>query len=360
MNKHKTKRITLLACTAAITVISAWIAVPTVAITPAGGETAIPLGQPVTISSSPLAAIGKVSVYADDKPLAVEYNLETGDLTRDFDLKPGQTVRIETKIASAIGITREFVSSFTTVEPVIVADVSVNGERLDPGRKIPPQPNFAFSFNKPVSQAAVTLNGNTIDLQIDRSDPTRAFLPPTVSLKQGAFHLFKLLVTAEDSSTLADSPEIRALVVKPLTFYGRSHYENGQLQIELDASVPFRDVEAVKAATSTTIPGASMAVEKQKIIITAAGSDPAAAYNIRIERAEGADGCFLEGPLNLTLGYQAGAAQIVADSTGSGYRGYVYNSGDSGSQAAGSTGGGASTDSGPPPGWPPCCPWPPQ
>ena len=342
---------------AAAAAICFWLAIPTATISPAQGDAAIPLGQPISISSSPLASIGKVAVYADDQPLALEYNLGTGDLSRDFGLKPGQSVRVEAKVASVIGVTREFVSTFTTVEPVLVADVSVDGRRLAPGQKIAPQSTLVFSFNKPLSEASVSLDGGeAIDLQIDPENPARATLAPMVSFKQGATPLLKVMATAVDSATL-DSGELRAGVVKPLSFYGKADTSDGQTQIELDATTAFADLAAVRSALETTLPDPEITVENQKIMITCPALDTSSEYSIRITRAEGADGSFLEAPLAMTISFKADPSQATSTGTG-GYRGYVYTSGSSSGSAAGASGGAA--ESGPPPGWPSCCPWPPQ
>jgi len=358
MKKKAKKSILIFSVASVALVVCVWLAVPTVYISPGDAQAAVPLGQPVSINSSPFAAIGKVAVYADDKPLALEYNLGSGDLTRDFDLKPGQSVRVEAKISSPIGLTREFSSTFTTVEPVMVADVSVNGARLEPGQKIPPQPTLTFSFNKPLDQASVSLDGSdAIELQIDPDDPTVAILPPTVSFRQGATHLLKVMATAVDSATL-ESREVRATVVRPISLYGNVSAADGQVRIELDSTTAFASPEAVKAALETTLPNPEIAVENQKIIITCASLDPDSEYTIRLSKADGADGSFLESPLTMNMSFRSDPS--ATSSTGSsGYRGYVYTtSGSSSGSASGS--GGTPADSGPPPGWPACCPWPPQ
>lgn len=352
------KLITIISVASVALLVCLWLAVPTVAISPGDSLSGIPLNQSVSISSSAFATIGKIAVYADGQPLALEYNLDSGDLTRDFDLKPGQTIRVEAKISSPIGLTREFTSTFTTVEPVIVADISVNGSRLQPGQKIPPQPTLTFSFNKPLNQAAISLDGSeAIDLQINPENPTVATLPPTVSFKQGATHLLKIMGTAVDSATL-EPREVRAVVVKPVSLYGNVSGTDGQVKVELDSSIAFANPEAVKAALETTLPNPNVAVEKQKIIITCASLDPNSDYTIRLMGAEGIDGSFLEAPLTMSIKFQTDPSS-VATTESSGYRGYVYTTSGSGSGSAPATGG-TSADSGPPPGWPPCCPWPPQ
>ena len=334
-----------------------WLAVPTASITPSDSQTGIALGQPVTISSSALASIGKVAVYADDKPLALEYNLDGGDLSRDFDLKPGQQVRVEAKISSIIGITREFTSSFTTVSPVEVESMTVDGARFTPGSGIPPQAALAFSFNKPLTQASVSVDGgDPIDLQIDPANPERATFPPTISLKQGASHLFAVSATAADSATL-ETREIRASVVKPLSLYGKVEDNGGPVTVELDSNTAFTDVNAVKAALETDLPDPGISVENQKIVITCSGLDRSGSYTIKLNRANGVNGSFLESPLSMTLSFKANPAASSATG-GTSYRGYVYTSG--GSTGGSSTSSGDAGGSGPPPGWPPCCPWPPQ
>jgi len=353
--REQRKKTTAIAAAAALVFLGAlWLTIPTVSISPATGQSNIQLGQPVTINSSPLASIGKVAVYADDRMMAAEYNLGTGDLERDFGLKAGQNIRIEAKVASVIGVTREFSSTFTTVEPVIVDNLSVNGERLKPGQKIPPQSTLVFSFNKPLTQAAVSLDGGeAIELQIDPEHPEVATLQPLVSFKQGATILLKVMATATDSATL-ESKELRTGIVKPLSLYGKVETADGQTRIELDASAPFTDPAAVRAALETTLPDPVISVEQQKILITCSSLDLSSEYSIRLARADGADGSFLEAPLSMSVSFKADPSQ-AATSGGSSYRGYVYTESSSSSSS-----GGGSADSGPPPGWPPCCPWPPQ
>ncbi|MFA5802666.1 MAG: hypothetical protein WC911_09370 [Thermoleophilia bacterium] len=341
-----------------IIAIAFWLAIPTASISPGNESLEIPLGNPLQISSSALATIGKVMVTVDDKPLLMEYNLESGDIYRDLELKPGQEVRIETKVASAIGVTREFVSTFKTVSPIVVDTIEVNGSRLSPGEKIPPQAELVFSFNKPVNKASVTMDGSeAVELQVDQSNPSRATLPPVVSMKQGVVHVFRVLAEGAGSGAETESGEIRTMVVKPLTLYGKAKpNEAGGVDIELDSSVAFRDPEAVKAVIGTTIPDAVISVEKQKIVITSSSLASSESYTIAVGRAEGVDGSFLEGPLVLTLEYKAGETQVTQSDASSGYSysGYNYSGGASGSS------GGGGADSGPPPGWPPCCPWPPR
>ena len=164
------------------------------------------------------------------------------------------------------------------------------------------------------------------------------------------------MATAIDSATL-ESREVRATVVKPLTVYGSVSTADGQTRIELDSTTAFANPEAVRAALETTLPNPEITIEKQKIIISCTGLDPEIDYTIKLGRADGDDGSFLESPLTMTVGFRSDPS--AASSAGSsGYRGYVYTSG--GSSGSGSDPGGASTGSGPPPGWPACCPWPPQ
>ncbi|MFA5809240.1 MAG: hypothetical protein WC935_02720, partial [Thermoleophilia bacterium] len=267
MKKSNIRKSAVIAIAAIVIIaIASWLAIPTASISPGNESTEITPGDPLMINSSALATIGKVLVTVDGKPLLMEYNLETGDITRELELKPGQEVRVETKVASAIGVTREFVSTYKTVEPVVVDTIDVNGSRLSAGEKIPPQATLTFSFNRPVSKASVTLDGSDVlELQVDQSDPSRASLPPFVSLKQGVLHTFRVLAEPAGTGIETESGEIRTMVVKPLTLYGKAQPGSaGGVSIELDASVAFRDPEAVKAVIGTNLPDAAISVEKQK------------------------------------------------------------------------------------------------
>lgn len=361
MSKERKKRFIVVSGLAVLGIaVAAWLFVPTAAILPGETSGAVALGSPVEIHASSLGQIAKVAVYADGQLLGMEYNLGTGDLTRDFDLKPGQEVRVEAMVTSPLGITREFTSSFNTVAPVRIESMSVDGAQYSPGQRIPPQSTLTFDFNKPVTEAALSFDGgDKLELTIDPDDPTRASLPPTVSFKQGATHLLEISATASDSATLA-SQKVRANIVKPFSLYGKVEDSSGQVRVELDATAPFADAEAVKAALSTTLPGATVTVEAQKIIITCPSLDHANEYSINLARAEGADGSFLEAPLTLAVSFKAEPGGATYSEGG--YRGYVYTPGTSGgsSTAGGGASGGGGSAGGPPPGWPSCCPWPPQ
>ena len=357
MQDGKKLRITGIAAAATIAAITClWLAIPTAAITPSDSQSSVPLGLPVSVSSSMLASIGKVAIYADGKPLALEYNLESGDISRDLELKPGQQIRIEAKVSSIIGITREFDSSFTTVSPVEIEAMTVDGANYDPGASIPPQAALAFTFNKTLARASVAVDGSDpIDLQINPENPQVATFPPTVTLKQGSSHVFTVAAAADDTSTL-EGKDIRASVVKPLSLYGTVDDKGGPVTIELDSNTAFANTRAVRTALETDLPGASISVERQKIVITCPSLNRGSDYSIKLTSANGANGSFLEAPLAMTVSFRADPSSTAATG-GTSYRGYVYTSGSSGSSSGGS---GGSADSGPPPGWPPCCPWPPQ
>lgn len=335
-----------------------YMAIPTVEITPGQNDVGVALGSSIAIESSPLAKIGKVAVYADDQLLAMEYNLGSGSLSRDFGLEPGRQVRVETKVASFIGLTREFSATFTTVAPLKVESMSVDGERYSPGDKIPPGAALSFSFSKPVAQAAVSLNGSDpIGLEINPDDPATATLTPVDTLKQGESHLLKITSTATDSTVL-DPKEIRVNVVAPLSLYGWVDDSGDVVKIELAANTRFADPAAVEAALETTLPQAETSVEPQKIIISCPGLDRAAEYSIKLNNAAGADGSVLDVPLDMTLSFRSDQGPMTVTGT-SGYRNY--------SNTSGGTSGGSSIPSapgiggsGPPPGWPDCCPWPPE
>lgn len=340
--------------------LALFILIPTTGIEPADGHGRLPLDSALKISPSPFSRLGKVSVTVNGSPVILEYNLGSGEFARELELGPGEEVRIEAKVTSPIGLTRDFTSTFTTVEPVLLEAVTVDGARLVPGQKIPPQPTLTFAFNKPVNRASVALDGGgAIELHINSDDSRTATLPPTVSLRQGEAHVFSVAAIAEDSATLPGPQEVRAMVVKPLTFYGTAETApDGGVRVELSASAAFRDPEAVREALTTTLPGAAVTVARQKIVIAAGGLDASGNYTINLGRAEGADGSFLETPLTMTLSFRTEPSSS-APAGGSTYRGYVYTTSGSASGSSPAAGG-APVDSGPPPGWPSCCPWPPQ
>lgn len=335
-----------------------YLGIPTADIAPADSQAQMATDQILRIDSSPLAAISMIAVYVDDQQALLEYNLGSGSLVRDLGLKPGQEVRVEATITSIIGVHRQYSSSFTTVEPLVVSEVLLDGSRVSPGDRIPPQPNLVFAFNRPVAEASVTLdNGESYPLEIDSDNPLQAHLQPMNFLKQGSPCVFRVTATGTDNSAIEEPQQIRAMVVKPLNLYGRAEAgDGGEVKIELDANVPFADVEAVRQALSTSIPDASVTVEPQKILITASDLSGGDEYTVTINNAEGANGSLLEGPLTLTLTYSAGQAGMTGSTGSYVYRGYSYTS----EEAASRQNPAGSLPSGPPPGWPSCCPWPPR
>lgn len=355
---NRRRRVITLAGMIAGLAVLVYLAAPRAAITPADSQSQVITGQTLRIDSSPLSTISMLAVYVDGQQQVLEYNLGSGELERDLDLKPGQEVRVDTTISSVIGVHRQLTSTFTTIDPLFVSDLLVDGSPIRPGGRIPPQEELVFAFNKPVSEASVTLDsGETYALEIDAADPTLGHLQPMSFRKQGAACIFRVTATGTDSSAIDTPQEIRTMVVNPLNLYGRSEAADGDaVTVELTANVPFADIEEVRQALSTSIPDASIIVEPRKILITATGLQSDSDYTITINNARGDDGSILEGPLFLTLAYSAGHATMTGSTSSYIYRGYSYSSEEVVTQQPS----GGPADSGPPPGWPSCCPWPPQ
>ncbi|RJQ44473.1 MAG: hypothetical protein C4534_06425 [Gaiellales bacterium] len=332
---------------------AAYASIPTAGITPGDGSTGIRPGEKIMIDASPLASIGKVAVYADGELIDIEYNLGTGELTRELDLRAGQTVRVEAKVASPIGLTREVTATFETVGPLLVDEITVDGERLAPGDRMPPLGELAFHFNKPIEQGHVAVDGGDgFELWIDQEDPSIAVLKPFYPLKQGMTHTFYLTAAAEDSAAIEQ--ELLIDVVRPLSLYGQVEDDGAGLRLELYASIPFHDPEALKGMIESDLPDAQVAVEAQKIVITCADPDPSRGYFVALVSAAGRDGSSLEAPLRLSLDMRGGQTQLVGGTGAVTSTGYSVGSG--GARA----GAGPAAGDGPPPGWPPCCPWPPE
>lgn len=330
-----------------------YLAIPRADIEPGDGASGIKMDQALRIDASPLARIAKIAVYADGELIDIEYNLETGQLDRELRLKAGQTIRVEAKVASPIGLTREVTATFATVEPLLVAEVTVDGQRLDPGSRMPPMGELTFHFNKPVTRGSVTVDdGETFELWIDEHDPRIAVLKSFFPLAQGATHSFKLAAAASDEATV--DQELLIDVVRPLSLYGQVESAGGELTLALYGSVPFRDPASIRGIIESDLPAADIRVEDQKIIITCQEPDPNSSYFIRLASAAGIDGSALANPLQLNLDMRGAQTQLIS-STQTAATGY------SGSANAGSrSDSGSAVGSGPPPGWPPCCPWPPQ
>lgn len=358
MNRMKLKIRSPLFLTAAVLAAAGllavlYVAIPTADISPADGATGVAINEALKIDASPLAKIGKIAVYVDGEMIDIEYNLETGELVRELEFKAGQVITVEAKVASPIGLTREVRSSFEAIEPLLVAEVTVDGNTLAPGARIAPLDELTFHFNKPITEGTVVVDGGeSFQLWVDDRDRTVAVLKSFFPLRQGATHSFQLVAAAADSSSIEQ--ELMIDVVRPLSLFGKVESDGGELRLELYGSVPFRDPDGIRTMIESDLPGASVGVEEQKIVITCAEPSVYGSYFVSLASAAGIDGSTLELPFRLSLDMRGGQSQMVT-STGTTAGGYASPGASSGARS----GSGAPTDSGPPPGWPPCCPWPP-
>ncbi|MHB1003070.1 MAG: hypothetical protein ACYC1B_04465, partial [Thermoleophilia bacterium] len=352
--KIRSSRFLAAAASAAVALLAAlYISIPTARINPADGATGVAIGETLSVEASPLAKIGKVAVYADGELVDIEYNLESGELTRDLGFKAGQVITVEAKVASPIGLTREVRATFDAIEPLLVDEVTIDGNTLAPGARIAPLDELTFHFNKPITEGTVVVDGGeSFQLWVDDRDRTVAVLKSFFPLSQGATHSFQLAAEAADSTSI--DQELLIDVVRPLSLYGQVESEGGKLRLELYGSVPFRDPDSIKAMVESDLPGADIGVEKQKIIITCAEPGAYGSYYVSLAGAGGIDGSTLELPFRLSLDMRGGQSQLVSN-TGTTAGGYAAAGAASGARS----GSGSTTDGGPPPGWPPCCPWPP-
>lgn len=356
LKKQLRKKIFVFAPALAALLVAARLCIPGMEIFPAAGLSGVALTDPVELHSSAMSKISKFAVYADNELLALEYNLGSSDLVRDFDLKAGQRIRVEAKATSLLGINREFAAEYSTVPALALAAMYVDGSRFSAGQPVAPGADISFQFNKPLSQASLSLDGGEpVELMLDPEDPSICRLPAGITLAQGVSHLLKVTAEAVDSAALP-SREIRVDGVMPLSLSGRVDDSGGVFRVELYASTGFADPAAVQAALATTLPGATVTVERQKIIIACSPPDAAHEYSITLAGARGDDGSSLEAPLALTVAFR-GSSDPTVSYGGTAVQAYVYSSSSSPAASAREAG---PAQSGPPPGWPDCHPWPPQ
>ena len=107
------------------------------------------------------------------------------------------------KTTSAIGIVREFSSSFTTVEPLAVLSARAGGKEISPNNSISPQTSMSFSFDKPVAAAWISIDGAASMPLARGADDLSGNLEPSFVLKQDAEHKLAVIASGTDGSGIA-------------------------------------------------------------------------------------------------------------------------------------------------------------
>jgi len=331
-------------------------AVPRATISPAMGLADIRNDSVITVEVPRLTSISRVEVTVNGVQRSLAYNIEGSSYELPFQLDPGSDVAVSVKAASALGIIREFNTSFHTMEPMQLATASAAGKPLADNPAIAPQTPLEFSFDRPAEKAWVTIDGSLPVPLVMSPDGRAASLAPTFVLKQGAAHTVETWAIGADGSALAAGNKYSFNVVAPLELTPLSPDDGGVSTITLDASVPFEDPAQVEKTLQVSRPDlCDITVESSRIILSV-NQPLAETLVLTVPSAFGADGSYLELPAQFSVQPAGGASGSTSTSA------MAVTSGPS-PQAASSTSimAGAQTDTPPPPpGWPPCCPWPPR
>lgn len=331
-------------------------AVPRATISPAMGLADIRNDSAITVDVPRLTSISRVEVTVNGVQRSLEYNIEGSSYTVPFQLDPGSDVMVSVKATSALGVIREFNTTFHTMEPMQLASASAAGQPLAENPAIAPQTPLDFSFDRPAERAWVTIDGSLpVPLEMS-SDGRSASLAPTYVLKQGAAHTVETWAIGADGSALAAGNKYGFNVVAPLELKPLAANEGGESTITLDASVPFEDPALVEKTLQVSRPDlCEIKVESSKIILSV-NQPLAEPLTLTVPSAFGADGSYLELPVQFSV-QPAGGASNSASATA---MAVTSGPGPQASSSASTMVGAQSDTPPPPPGWPPCCPWPPR
>lgn len=342
---------------------AALAAIPRVSISPADGQSGILPNSLIRIEAPSFSSISKVSVTVNGEEKWLEYNIADSVYAPPVHPASGSTVTVDVKTTSAIGLVREFSTTYTTIDPLSVTAVQAEGRQISPASVVSPQAPMSFSFDKPVEAAWVSIDGAASLPMTIGPDGLSGDLQPSYVLKQGTQH--KLVVTAagRDGSGTADSENKTFQVVQPLTLAagGNTLSPAGTSEILLQPSVPFSDVELVKRSIQVSDPErCAISVEPSGIRLTVSNLGDGDLI-VSVASAFGADGSYLELPAEFRF---KSTGEVSENTTAAGT---VISSATAGTSGGGSSGrpgalvtGSDSDVPPPPPGWPPCCPWPPR
>lgn len=365
------------AAAALVALLTIWatvaVAVPRATISPAPGTLGVRTDSGVTVDTAGLTSISRVEVTVNGEQRWLEYNvqdIESGVYTAPVQLVPGSTVTVAVKAGSPLGIIREFESNFIIMEPMRLAAASGGGQPLETTPVLPPQTPLDFGFDRPVTDAWVTIDGSVpVPLNVSE-DGLSASLAPTFVLKQGARHELEVWAQGRDGSALPAGNQYSFDVVAPLTLSAAGEAaavtsgsdpaaSSGPVitgaTIQLKSSVPFDNPSLVEQALQVSRPElCQVRVDGDRIILDISQM-PAEGLSLTVPSAFGADGSYLEMPAQFSFKPAGGAdtaSRTIAVATGLAPL--------SAPPAKGSLTDASSDVPPPPPGWPPCCPWPPR
>lgn len=341
------------------------LTIPRAEISPEAGKAFVRSDGQIHVQVPRFSSISKIAVFINSEQKWLEYNIENSDYTAPVQLDPGSAVTVEIKVTSSLGIVRDFSSNFTTVEPVRVTSATSGGGVINSDTMLAPQAPMAFSFDKSVDSAWVSLdNAIPIPLELDDSGLIGK-LVPNFTLKQGAAHELAVWANGVDGSAISEGNRFPFKVVQPLTLVADSSSAfSDESSVRLAASVPFNDPDLVRQSIQVSLPDTcSVSVDKTGISLNFHGP-VVRELTVTIANAFGQDGSYLELPAAFHF-MGAGSTNINTSensivSTTS--RGVTTNNANSPGVEIANAGviSGDSDVPPPPPGWPPCCPWPPR
>ncbi|MFA6002352.1 MAG: hypothetical protein WC828_09645, partial [Thermoleophilia bacterium] len=332
-------------------------------ISPADNATAVRSGSLIRIEVPRFSAISKVSVTVNGEQKWLEYNIEDSTYSPPIQPASGSLVTVDVKTTSAIGIVREFSSSFTTVEPLSVISARAGDKEISPGSPISPQTPMSFSFDKPVAAAWISIDGAASMPLALGTDGLSGNLEPSFVLKQGAEHTLAVIASGKDGSGIAAGEKKSFNVIQPLTFTtdAVTLSATDSSQVFLKSSVPLDDPDLVGKSIQVSHPDkCEFSVQPSGILLNFHDLG-VTEVTVSVSSAFGNDGSYLELPAEFqfkgtTDAFAATGTDTISVSTT--YGSTIPKKSNLDSVASANV-----TESDippPPPGWPPCCPWPPR
>ncbi|MFA5802787.1 MAG: hypothetical protein WC911_09980 [Thermoleophilia bacterium] len=337
--------------------------IPRVEISPANNATAVRSGGIIRIEVPRFSSISKVSVAVNGEQQWLEYNIEDSTYSPPIQPASGSMVTVDVKTTSAIGIVREFSSSFTTVEPLAVTSARAGGREISPNSAISPQTPMSFSFDKPVAAAWISIDGAASMPLTLGADGLSGNLEPSFVLKQGAEHTLAVIASGADGSGIAAGEKKTFNVIKPLllTADASALSTTGSSQVFLKSSVPFDDPDLVGKSIRVSNPEkCDFSVQPTGILLNIHDLGDSE-ISVSVSSAFGNDGSYLELPAEFHFRGTTDAYATTGTGTFAVSATYGSTISKKNNPASGADSGAAESDiPPPPPGWPPCCPWPPR
>ncbi|MFA5810693.1 MAG: hypothetical protein WC935_10250 [Thermoleophilia bacterium] len=362
-NSRLTGIVTRTLLLALVLVTGIMVAIPRVDITPADNAMAVRSGSLIRVEVPRFSSISKVSVTVNGEQKWLEYNIEDNAYSPPIQPASGSMVTVDVKTTSAIGVVREFSSSFNTIEPLAVISARAGDREISPNSAISPQTPMSFSFDKPVAAAWISIDGAASMPLALGADGLSGSLEPSFVLKQGAEHTLAVIASGKDGSGIAAGEKKTFNVIQPLMFTADASAlsTTGPSQVFLKSSVPLENPDLVGKSIQVSYPDkCDFSVQPSGILLNIHDLGDTE-ITVSVSSAFGNDGSYLElpaefhfrGTTDASTATGTDAVAISATYGGTIPKKSIPVSGV-GDDAA------ESDIPPPPPGWPPCCPWPPR